>query len=162
MYGFEAITAANGWTITLAGLSIVFSGLLILATLIANVQRLLNLWDNRGRIFKSGKQISPLPEVPLMKTSSEESLDPEVDIVYLTPEQLEVANYFRWITERMGESFSLPRLLEQAEHCGIASPHFHLNDFLCSGLIVECQGDQSGFYRWREDVRIVVKNSNTS
>ncbi|NLJ26431.1 MAG: hypothetical protein GX433_00395, partial [Deltaproteobacteria bacterium] len=45
MYGLQAINAANGWVIALAGLGIVFTGLVILAILIAQTERFLKLWD---------------------------------------------------------------------------------------------------------------------
>ena len=165
MYGLQAIDAANGWTITVLGISIVFSGLTILAMLIASMERFLNLWDRKREFFTSDKQLSHASEsIPVQVLSTAEAYSSpisETDTVHLTPEQMEAATYFQLIIARLGEPFSLPHLLEQAEKRGVSKPHSHLDVFLKTGLIAECNGEQSGFYRWCKDIPFTLENPGT-
>ena len=47
MYGFDNITANNGWAIAVIGASIVFAGLVILSFVISQIHKVLELWDRR-------------------------------------------------------------------------------------------------------------------
>lgn len=162
MYGLAAINMAHGWVITIAGIAIVFSGLVILSSFIANLQRLLTLWDNRREFIPIGrpKRVAVETSVPTKAvTAQEEAATCGATTVTLTAKELEVANYFQLITQRLGEPFSLPLLLEKAEKRGIANPHRHLDTFLKLQLIVEGQDDLRGFYQWRKDIRIISSES---
>lgn len=155
MYGLSAISAANGWLITAAGISIVFTGLAVLATVLANLEKALTAWDKRRELMKRGRPAprpTPTAEEAAVATPEEETA-PTVPTVDLSPEQMEVHGYFQWLTKRQGEIFSLPRLLEQAEKRGIRNPYTHLDFFLRHGLIQELGGEQRGFYRWNPQVK---------
>ena len=154
MYGLKAISAANGWIITVAGISIVFSGLLVLSFLIANMERVIRFFDRQKEKLKRAK-LSLEPELAKSSKKARTPQKPSITkVVWLTAEEIEIYNYYRWITERLGEPFSLPRLLKQAEKRGISRPYFHLDMFLRQGLIYEAEGDKVGFFRWARDVRI--------
>lgn len=151
MPGLSAITAANGWFITAAGLIIVFTGLAVLAAFIACLDTLLSLWDRWTAWLEraTGREVSASRPAP----SAQESPAPvqpasSAQKVVLGGETLEVYQYFQWLTRREGEVFSLSRLLEQAEKRGIPRPHFHLDELLLLGLIEELPGEDCGFYRW--------------
>jgi len=157
MYGFDAINAANGWLMAAIGFTIVFMGLVVLSTLIANLERALHLWDRRGEIFRRAPA-PPVEEAPAAKSPARrEEGGPPVGfpVVRLADEDLEAAEHFQLIIERLGEPFSLTELLERAERLGISHPHRRLDTLLHSGLIIEEKGDFKGFYRWRKDARIV-------
>ena len=159
MYGFQAISAANGWVITLVGLSIVFTGLLTLSAFVANMERLLRLWDRRASLLARWKVAHKPSEVPQADTIQPVQTETEVaecKLVELTPQQVEVLNHFKLITERWGENFALPRLLDKAEQLGEEKPGSNLDVFLKSGVIVEGKGELRGFYSWSKDVQIVA------
>ncbi len=157
MYGLAAIRAANGWLITVAGISIVFVGLVILATVLANLERVLRLWDEKHTWFakkkKPGKPVST-PDQEALERPPEPETPSAADVVFLDPEDLEIYSYFQWLTKRQGEIFSLPRLLEQAEKRGIRDPYGRLDLFLRLNLIEELTGADRGFYKWREGATV--------
>lgn len=158
MYGLAAIKAAHGWVITLAGISIVFTGLVILSTFIANLERILKLWDNRHQLLAKGKPwVAPekAPAPAPAATVAEEPATCGGVTVALSAKELEVYNYFQLITQRLGEPFSLIRLLEHAEQRGIERPYHHLENFLKLQLIIEGEAELRGFYRWQKDLRVV-------
>jgi Na+-transporting methylmalonyl-CoA/oxaloacetate decarboxylase gamma subunit len=162
MYGWQAISAANGWMITLAGISIVFTGLLFLSILMANMERVLRLWDRRREFlsFRGKREPEPLA-APLAEPKQEQAkaVAAEKGIIHLSQEQQQVIDAFQLITNRIGEPFSLVQLLEKASQLGISSPHHYLDAFLRMNLIVEGEGELRGFYRWGREVRIVVNSS---
>ena len=47
MYGFENITANNGWAMAVIGATIVFAGLVVLSFAISQIHKVLALWDKR-------------------------------------------------------------------------------------------------------------------
>lgn len=157
MYGLQAINAANGWAVTIAGISIVFTGLLVLAAAMANLQKVLNLWDRKGdllQFLKAKPEAQPVQQPPVSKEPGEPAAAKPTGMA-LTSQQVETANAFQLIINRLGEPFSLFQLLEKASLHGISHPHHHLDTFLKLHLIVEAEGDQVGLYKWRNDVQIV-------
>jgi len=156
MYGLEAISAANGWTIAISGVSIVFIGLLVLAAVMANMERILASWDRRGELLKAFKQ-KPQEKQAQVREAPQgrpESQTPDKISLRLSQEQIEVADHFRLITKRLGKPFPLPQLLEKATEHGISNPHRHLDTFLKLNLIVEDKDDRRGFYTWASDVQV--------
>lgn len=137
MLGFEAITNNNGWQYALLGISIVFSGLVILSFVISQLHKLLGVWDNRASILetlKSRRKAAPSPaetgtrEVPNSGSLTEARLQ------------------YRMLVDRIGEPFALPKLLKQAENRGLYRPHATINDLLQAGNIVP---DETGYYIWK-------------
>ncbi len=154
MYGVKAISAANGWLITVAGITIVFCGLLVLSFLISNMERAIRFIDKQKEKIKQAK----LTSIPELARGIEKVKDQKkatiTRAVWLSPEEVEIYNYYRWITERLGEPFSLQRLLEQAEKRGIFRPYFHLDMFLRHGLLYDAGGEKVGLFRWARDIKI--------
>ena len=64
MYGLEAINTANGWAISVVGISIVFSGLVTLSIIISQLHRVLNIWENPSAIKKFSIKKIRKPEHP--------------------------------------------------------------------------------------------------
>ena len=136
MYGLEAISTHNGWAMAVAGVFIVFSALVVLSATIAQFHKVLNFLDDRAASFQKDKG--------LQKASGAESFaasDP------LMMQNLAVsARQFRLVSDRIGEPFSLPKLLELAELSGLPRPHSTINDLLKAGLIVP---DGKGCFFWK-------------
>jgi hypothetical protein len=137
---------------------------LVLAAVMAKMEKFLTLWDRKSEFFRFRKgkpEVQPVPEAAVPKESMKPAAA-ETAAVVLSHEQIEAANAFQLITNRLGEPFSLPQLLEKAALHGISHPHHDLETFLKLNLIVEGEGDQLGFYKWRKDVRIVSTEAEVS
>lgn len=151
MRGLSAIAAANGWMITFVGLSIVFVGLSVLAAFLTYLESFLVWWDKLVERLKTPRH---RPEIKAPQATAaaaaREAAAPASSPkeILLDPEALEVYHAFQLLTQREGQAFSLPKLIEQAEKRGLSRPHYYLNQFLLQGLIEELSGEDRGFYRW--------------
>lgn len=125
MYGLEAISTHNGWAMAVAGVIIVFCGLVVLSSTIAQLHKILRLLNGGA----TGTEGAPASDA-IMKQNLAES-----------------ARQFRLISDRVGESFSLPKLIELAELSGLPRPHSTINDLLRAGLIVP---DGKGYFFWKQ------------
>ena len=138
MFGFEAISTNNGWQYALLGICIVFSGLVILSFVISQLHKLLSLWDNRASVMKTLKARWKEPSSPA-ETESRPFEEPK--------SLSEAREQYRMIVDRMGEPFSLPKLLRLAEQSGLYRPHATINDLLQAGVILP---DETGYYVWKQ------------
>ena len=157
MQGFQAIEAANGWVISAMGISIVFTALVLLSLSIAAMPKLLviieRLLPGKGKGHDelpagAGPEPAACPVPPPGEKAAE---DP--DLIMLTAEQWEAINYLRWISEKLGEPFSLPMILDRAEKLGVHRPHFHLDLCLKRSLIMESPVHK-GLHLWNREVRV--------
>ena len=136
MYGLEAISTHNGWAMAVAGVVIVFSALVVLSATIAQFHKVLNFLDDRAASFQNGKG--------LQKASGAESFAASDPLIL---QNLAVSTrQFRLISDRIGEPFPLPKLLDLAELSGLPRPHSTINDLLKAGLIVP---DGKGYFFWK-------------
>lgn len=131
MTGLEAIAAHNGWNIAIVGVSIVFTGLTVLSLTIAQLHKILNFLENRGKV----------------KQKQEKDMPVDTAGIILPQGIQESARHFKLLIDYMGQPFSLPRLLEFAEKCGLNRPHSALNDLILSGAI---EPDGKGYYLWNK------------
>ena len=127
MYGLEAIATHNGWAISVVGVTIVFTGLVLLSFAISQLHKLLDLWDNKHELKK--------------KWARKKKQDPLI----FTEKQKEAARQFQLLARTLDDCFSLPRLLKMAELSGLDLPHANLANLLKSGII---KADQEGFFTW--------------
>lgn len=130
--GLEAISSHNGWSIAAVGISIVFTGLTVLSIIISQLHKALNFWDERGIRYQQIKEQWQKKE--------------DTDSCVLTEDIEESARQFNLLTDRMGEPFSLPKLLELSKKCGM-HPHSAINDLLLKKRIVP---DGKGYYSWNK------------
>ena len=115
------------------GASIVFSGLAVLSFTIAQLHKILNLWDQRETLIEKFKRRG-------QKESCE--IPPRLE---LTADVQETVRQFKLLTQRLGEPFPLPRLLHLSEKCGFTKPHSTLNKLLTAKIIIP---DGKGYFRW--------------
>ncbi|WP_373501733.1 hypothetical protein [Desulfococcus sp.] len=139
MTGLDAISAANGWSIAAVGVSIVFTGLSVLALMISQLHKLLTFWENRDQFYATFRRQRG------EKPTAEETL------IALPGNIQESARNYRMLADRMPEPFALPRLLEAAVRCGISHPHSTLNELILSQFVVP---DGEGYYRWNRNAGI--------
>ncbi|MBA3031105.1 MAG: hypothetical protein FP816_20145 [Desulfobacteraceae bacterium] len=133
MTGLENISAHNGWAIVCVGVSIVVSGLATLSFAIAQLHKLLGLWDNRRNLFQK------------FKNRKENMESQETPVLELSLDVQENIRNFKLLTAKIGDPFSLPKLIEYSEKCGLKSPLSTINTLLTAKVIVP---DGNGYFKW--------------
>lgn len=131
MYGLEAIATHNGWAISVVGVTIVFTGLVLLSIAISQLHKLLDLWENRDELKE--------------RWAERKRQEP---IVSFTDKQKEAARQYQLLARTLDDTFSLPRLLKMAQISGLELPHSNLANLIGSGII---SADGKGYYFWDRD-----------
>lgn len=131
MYGLEAIEANNGWAISIVGITIVFTGLVVLSFIISRLHKIIELIENP----------------PRRKSKAEKKAEKEKAraMPVFTGTEKESAKQFRLLARTMEDHFSLPRLLHLAQISGLDHPHSRLNRLLETGII---KPDADGYFTW--------------
>lgn len=138
MKGLEAVTAHNGWAISIVGASIVFTGLTSLALIISQIHKVLDFWENRTERLQQLKELL---------TRKKEVIVPLADSTACMDVRSAV-NPFKLLSSRIGQPFSLPQLIKVAEKFGQLRPHYVINGLLVAGVITP---DGEGFFLWNEE-----------
>ncbi|WP_321493424.1 OadG family protein [uncultured Desulfobacter sp.] len=141
LYGLKAISAYNGWAISVVGITIVFTGLVALAALISQLHKLVALYDNPGKI----KTLFASKSEPVAKTGS-----PKKHLA-LTEAQKQVCRQYGLLAQTMADGISVPKLLRMAELSGLRNPHENMNLLIKSGILC---ADEQGYFKWDEDIYI--------
>ena len=149
MYGLDAISAHNGWHMAALGISIVFTGLILLSFTVAQLHNILRLFDNRDAYYKKIRGL-------FKKNSDNDKQEVGNSDLTLPDNVKEAAGQCKLLIERIGEPFSLPRLVELSEKCGMSHPYSTINDLILAGFIVP---DGKGYYLWNQDEQKVPKVS---
>jgi hypothetical protein len=137
--GIEAITKLNGWAMAFVGVSIVFTGLLLLSTAISQLHKVLDLWEKKGVLYhkiverrkKKAKSVKAYKELTVTEWMEES------------------VKQFNILVQSMDDPFALPVLLDLAQKRGLQRPHSALTEFLKNELIIP---DGNGYYRWDKRV----------
>ncbi len=127
------------------GITIVFSGLVLLSFVIAQLHKGLDLYENPRKI----KGWFSLKKKPVKKLDN--SLEVKEMLLVLTEEQKEIAKQFALLVSTLEDHFSLPRLLELARISGVKNFHSNLNILLKSDILFP---DKEGFFCWDQDLYI--------
>lgn len=146
MYGLDAISAHNGWQLAVLGISIVFTGLIILSLAISQIHKALEFWDRRYIYYQRIKKLVQ------RKHRSEATVSDPV----LPNNVKEAACQCKLLIERIGEPFSLPRLIDFSKKCGLLNSHSSVNDLLQAKLIIP---DGKGYFLWNHEVEKNIKVS---
>jgi hypothetical protein len=142
MTGFAAISAGNGWLISLLGISVVFFALAALASIISYFPRAINWWNDHAR---TPRHVIPLVRILFGQRRRKvaaflgggENHEPgEID---------DAEEALRLLTAHMGEPFKLPRLIEIADQRGLARVHSTINRLILRGTMM---GGADGLFRW--------------
>jgi hypothetical protein len=135
LYGLEAISANNGWSIAAVGIIIVFLGLVLLSLIISQLHKVLAFIANPKRFeFLSTNKSIGKEEISIPTS--------------LSKNQKESAEQFFLLVKAMEEHFSLPKLLRLAELSGLENQYNNFNILLDSGII---EPDTEGYFLWNED-----------
>lgn len=138
MYGLEAISANNGWSIAVVGITIVFTGLVLLSFCISRLHRVIEFLEK----FPDRKERAA-------KKKADKAKKKNGGIPAFTGAEKESAKQYRLLARTMADHFSLPRLLHLAEISGLDKPHSRLNMLLEAGII---NPDTEGYYTWDLDL----------
>ena len=144
MFGFEAIIAHDGLGISVIGISIVFVSLILLSFAVSQIHKLIELWDKKNIHSQRFKK-------PQKKNHT-----PQVSELTIPKDVLSASPQFKLLIEWIGQPFSLPRLLDHSEKCGLSRPHSTINEFIKCKLIIP---DENGYYIWNKQLE--EKRSNT-
>lgn len=134
MNGLEAIAANNGWAIFVVGVSIVFTGLVLLSFSVAQMHKILAFWDNRKSLslFQPRKKSKPAP--------------PEI---IFSEKEKESARQFYLLSKTLKDSFSIQRILDMAEVSGLEAPHSRLYTLINAKIVAP---DNKGFFFWDREM----------
>ena len=139
MYGLEAISFHNGWAMALAGALIVFAGLVVLSTVIAQLHKILTFWEKRHIKVEQKHQI-PTEAEPEEESALPSSTQFPSDIN-------EIARLYKPLIEELGETFFLADLYEIAKNNDFPHPHITLTAFRESEILIP-HGD--GVFTWNQ------------
>ena len=140
MYGFEAISMHNGWAMAIAGGLIVFSGLVVLSTVISQLHKVLDFFEDQINRYKvkstliSNEDPSARPE---SKPDRENRFLDDLD---------RVVDRYKTASESMGETFALTELYRLAKEMDAPHPHLTISYLKQHDFLVPL-GD--GIFSWR-------------
>ncbi len=137
MFGFENITAGNGWAMAVVGASIVFLGLAVLTFVISQIHKILNLWEQRDEFLKRYKKQALIEEPKTLKAP--------VSIQRHLPSVKELASIYRPLVEQLKQPFDLFQLFEISNKMNLAHPHLSIKYLQEAGVLIP-QGD--GTFTW--------------
>jgi len=140
LYGFEAISMHNGWAMAIAGALIVFSGLVVLSTVISQLHKVLDLFEDRINRYKVKSTLisNEDPSVrPKSKPDRENRFLDDLD---------RVVDRYKTASESMGETFALTELYRLAKEMDAPHPHLTISYLKQHDFLVPL-GD--GIFSWR-------------
>jgi hypothetical protein len=137
LFGFENISANNGWAMAAVGASIVFLGLVVLSFVISQVHKILKLWERRDEVPKADEKQAPVEEPETKKAP--------VSIQHHLPTVKELTSIYRPLVEQLRQPFELLQLFEISNKMDLPHPHLSLKYLQEAGVLVP-QGD--GTFTW--------------
>jgi len=139
VYGFENISANNGWAMAFVGATIVFLGLVVLSLVISQLHKILNFWDNRDQWFAKPTDGAKPDKAPVASDSAyRERRLPTVD---------ELASIYRPLVEQLSQPFDLVQLYEKSNQMDLPHPNLSINRLREANVLV-AQGD--GTFTWHK------------
>jgi len=127
----------NGWAMAVAGALIVFTGLVVLSSVISQLHKVLLFWEKRHPAFKNNHK---MPE------NDEPEETPGTHVAREFPTDLdETARFYQPLIEELGETFYLSDLYEVAKKNDFPHPHITLTAFREAEILVS-YGD--GVFGW--------------
>jgi hypothetical protein len=137
LFGFENITANNGWSMAVVGASIVFIGLVVLSFVISQVHKILKLWEQRDEFLNRYKKQAQIEEPKTIKAS--------VPIQRHLPSVKDLTSIYRPLVEQLKQPFNLLQLFEISKKMDLPHPHLSIKYLQEAGVLVP-QGD--GTFTW--------------
>ncbi len=143
MYGLEAINAANGWSMALVGILIVFTGLSLLSFVISQLHKFL------PSVEKTNEKPVESESLPQKKPGPVEKCSTDLKVQ---------AALFEPIIGELASNFPLTALYAQAKEHNIPHPHLSVSSLREAAILVPL-GD--GIFSWdKERLTIVCKKAD--
>ena len=137
MFGFENISANNGWAMAVVGATTVFLGLVILSFVISQIHKILKLWEQKDEFFNRYKNQAQIEEPKPTKAP--------VSRQRRLPTVKELTSIYRPLVEQLKQPFDLLQLFEISNKMDLAHPHLSIKYLQEAGVLVP-QGD--GTFTW--------------
>jgi hypothetical protein len=131
VYGLQAISNANGWSMAFAGALIVFSGLVVLSFVISQLHKIVTLWENRGRPADS-----PAPEPARSETEPAAAETVFVPQSWPTEPREEALLYAPLLAD-LGGTVQLADLYQACRRHDFPHPHLSINRLREAGYLVD-------------------------
>jgi hypothetical protein len=138
LFGFENITANNGWAMAVVGASTVFMGLVVLSFVISQIHKVLEMWEARKSLKRTpqgGRTRSAKKKKPIQPARSQ------------VPTIRDLITIYRPLVEQLKEPFSLVQLHEITKKMDLPHPHISINRLREADILV-AQGD--GSFTWNK------------
>ena len=126
MYGLQAISAQNGWTMAVTGALIVMAGLTVLALAISQLYKV-------AALFEKKEKKSELEDENASDDASEKS---DVSLIFPLADLDSTAARYRPLTSQMDETFELVDLFKLFKENDLPHPHLTISAFRESGILV--------------------------
>jgi hypothetical protein len=130
LYGFDAISANNGWAMAIAGALIVLTGLAVLSFVISQLHKVVALLE---------KEEKKRAETPTVAKKAPAPKKPVLDIEAAQKQ-------YRSLTEELDEPFALNLLYDLAQADDLPHVHLTIRTLREAGVLVSV-GD--GKFKWR-------------
>ncbi len=140
MTGLEAISHHNGWAMALTGACIVFCGLSVLALVISQLRKVVEMLEKKPEAIpkNDAKPALKVKKKPEIKAAPE---PPSLDFAG-------AEGIYKPLTEDLGSPFELVGLYAAAKDKGLPHPHLSIKHLRESGLLTPT-GD--GAFHWASD-----------
>lgn len=135
MYGLEAISTNNGWSMAVLGASIVFCGLVVLSLAISQLHKLLAFFEKKqaeaddDATLEKGAPVAPLPQHPR----------------YCPEDIRAVADIYAPLAAELGNTFKLADLYALSRKYEFPHPHITISKLKDARLLLP-EGD--GVFSW--------------
>ena len=139
MYGFDNISANNGWAMAVIGATIVFAGLVVLSFVISQIHKVLEFWEKRG-VRRERQQETPAPS-EAQKSRAMAYTAPHL------PSLNDLISIYRPLVKQLKEPFDLTQLFEICNKMDLAHPHLSIKQLWDAGVLI-AQGD--GSFIWNK------------
>lgn len=133
MTGFEAISSQNGWIMAATGGLIVMAGLTVLATIISQLHKVIELFE-RKRVEENSRPLTEESRPRLL-------VDPLADLPA-------TAGFYRVLTAELGDNFLLADMFEVLKKEGNPHPHMTIKALREQGYLLPLG---EGRFTWRSD-----------
>jgi Na+-transporting methylmalonyl-CoA/oxaloacetate decarboxylase gamma subunit len=137
LFGFENISANNGWAMAVVGASIVFLGLVILSFVISQIHKILKFWEQKDKFFSRNKKQAQVEEPKPIKAP--------VSIQRHLPTVKELTSIYRPLVEQLKQPFQLIQLFDISNKMDLPHPHLSIKYLQEAGILVPL-GD--GTFTW--------------
>jgi hypothetical protein len=128
LFGFENITANNGWAMAVVGASIVFLGLVVLSFVISQVHKILKLWEQRNAFLNRHQKQAPVEEPTEIKVPA--------PVQRRLPTVTELTSIYRPLVEQLKQPFGLVQLFEISNKMDLPHPHLSIQYLQQAGVLV--------------------------